>query len=235
MVVSFDKLLYLLGDLPIMHLKRIWPHCGAFCGPEKVDQKLGALQISEEYWTDNGHGSPGNCFPPRMISNLSHWHLFWWNQRLISRSWKGLNPDVWQYARETEEFKGPDSLKEGAFLLEVVYVFPFSDINYSMHHFSFISHVIMTGSMATMKVHHYCGLLCGPFVWISKQKFIPVCQQKATFYMYCLSAFRVKFPMLTVDQKLSVHFVSDPQLRLTKWTLNFWSWSWTSWQLSAQK
>jgi hypothetical protein len=47
---------------------------------------LGTLHISQEYWTDNGHASPGNCFPPRMISNLSHWHLFWWNQGLISRS-----------------------------------------------------------------------------------------------------------------------------------------------------
>ncbi len=115
--------------------ERIWPHCGAFCGPEKVDQKLGTPHISQEYWTDNGLGSPGNCFPPRMISNLRHLTLFWWNQGLISRSWKGLNPDVWQYARETEESKGPDSLKKGALLLEVVYVFPFSNINYSMHHF----------------------------------------------------------------------------------------------------
>ncbi|CAN5971805.1 unnamed protein product [Sphagnum jensenii] len=40
--------------------------------PEKVDQKLGTPHISQEYWTDNGLGSPGNCFPPRMISNLSH-------------------------------------------------------------------------------------------------------------------------------------------------------------------
>jgi hypothetical protein len=88
----------------------------------EVDQKLGTLHISQEYWTDNEHGSPGNCFPPRMISNLNHWHLFWWNQVLISRSWKGLNSDVWQYARES---LGPDSLKEGALLLESCVCLPF--------------------------------------------------------------------------------------------------------------
>jgi hypothetical protein len=58
MVVSFDKLLYLLGDLLIMHLKEyglpVEPHL----------RKLGTLHISQEYWTDNGVDHLETVFHP---------------------------------------------------------------------------------------------------------------------------------------------------------------------------
>lgn len=41
-------------------------------------------------------------------------------QGLVTKARKNIDPDVVQYARETEESEGPGSLKDGATLLEVV-------------------------------------------------------------------------------------------------------------------
>lgn len=42
-------------------------------------------------------------------------------QGLVTKARKNIDPDVVQYARETEESEGSGSLKDGATLLEVVY------------------------------------------------------------------------------------------------------------------